>query len=218
MDLTTWENLRAKLNLGRIAKPALVGAVALAVMVAVLAGRTFIDTATATDFATAPAQEARVEASADSPGEAAQTIFVHVVGCVARPGLVEVERGARVADAVEAAGGFTEDARADSVNLAREVQDGEQVVVSSSEQADDPVGAAQLQSAPAGADAPAGRVNINAATSEQLQSLPGIGPALAERIVGDRTANGAFASVQDITRVSGIGEKKYAQIENLICV
>ena len=218
MDLTTWENWRAKLNLGRIAKPALAGAVALAVMVAVLAGRTFIDTATATDFATAPAQEVRVEARSDSSGEAAQTIFVHVVGCVARPGLVEVERGSRVADAVNAAGGFTEDARSDSVNLAREVQDGEQVVVSSSEQVDDPAGAVQPQGAPVGADISGDRVNINAATSEQLQALPGIGPALAERIVGDRAANGAFASVQDITRVSGIGEKKFAQIESLICV
>ncbi|HAM15098.1 MAG TPA: competence protein ComEA, partial [Eggerthellaceae bacterium] len=135
------------------------GIAVLVVLVAVIAGRTLIDTATASDFqivsqrsdieqasdasaspstSAADAAHGASGSSASGAGDAspsaAASIFVHVTGCVARPGLVELAEGSRVADAVQAAGGFSEDAQADSVNLARVVQDGEQVAVLSAAQ------------------------------------------------------------------------------------
>ena len=231
------------------------GIAVLVVLVAVIAGRTLIDTATASDFqivsqrsdieqasdasaspstSAADAAHGASGSSASGAGDAspsaAASIFVHVTGCVARPGLVELAEGSRVADAVQAAGGFSEDAQADSVNLARVVQDGEQVAVLSAAQveaggqaaqpeAQAAAGAAAGTGAAAGSAAQAGsKVNVNTATAEQLQELPGIGPSTAQKIVAERSSNGPFAAVADLTRVSGIGEKKLASIADLVCV
>jgi len=135
--------------------------------------------------------------AADSPID-----FVHVVGEVNRPGLYELKAGARVVDAVAAAGGFTAGADQSQLNLAQVVTDGEQIVVSK-------VGA--VAQAP-GASA-SGKVNINTADATALQTLDGIGPALAQRILDFRKSHGAFSSVNDLQSIGGIGDKKFAAIK-----
>lgn len=126
----------------------------------------------------------------------AAVIFVHVLGEVNRPGLYELRDGARVIDVIAAAGGFTDAADRSQQNLARLVGDGEQLVVVA-------VGALP----PPAAGNVAGLVNLNTADVATLETLPRIGPALAERIVAWREANGRFSSVEDLLAVSGIGER-----------
>lgn len=132
----------------------------------------------------------------------APTAFVHVVGQVHRPGLYELPAGDRVVDAVSAAGGFTHAADQAGVNLAEVVTDGEQIVVSK-------------KGASAGGDGATsgGKVNINTADVTGLETLDGIGPALAQRILDYRKAHGSFSSVNDLQNVSGIGDKKFAAIK-----
>ena len=129
---------------------------------------------------------------------------------------------ARVQQAVDAAGGFAEDAAVDAINLAREIKDGEQIIVPSLQQANGsevPAGAdTGLPAASAGGAFANGKVDINTATPDQLQQLNGVGPALAQRIVADRQANGPFKTVEELKRVSGIGDKKYASLADSICV
>lgn len=152
-----------------------------------------------------------------SQGEEARTgsAFVHVVGEVADPGVVELDVDARVRDAIDAAGGPTKSAVLAGVNLARLVVDGEQIVVPDAAGAElgapgapgaSPGGGA---SAPgSGSGAPDGAlVNLNAADATALETLPRVGPALAQRIIDWREANGSFASVDQLLDVSGIGEK-----------
>jgi len=170
---------------------------------------------------------AQSEATAAVPGPAATSsvFFVHVAGAVERPGLVELPVGSRVADAVEAAGGPTRRAATASVNLARPVVDGEQVVVLRRGQAagSGPPGAAE---APGGGAAPGvdleggatGPVDLNQATLDQLDALPGIGPVLAQRILDWRTANGRFSSVEELAEVSGIGEATLADLRPVVSV
>jgi competence protein ComEA len=124
-------------------------------------------------------------------------LVVDVAGAVASPGVMELPAGARVRDAIEAAGGFLDGAERSSVNLARPLVDGEQVYV------------------PVAGEDRAGPVNVNAADAAALETLPGIGPVLAERIVADRAANGPFVSIEDLDRVSGIGPSLVARLAGL---
>ena len=138
-----------------------------------------------------------------------------------RPGLYELLAGSRVGDAIEAAGGMTKKAARGAVNLAALVEDGQQVVVPK-KGGDSGGGAAPQSSGSAsvlGSSTDASsKVNINTASAAQLQQLPGIGELLSQRIVDYRQANGSFASVDDLAKVSGIGDTRLASIRNLICV
>lgn len=129
-------------------------------------------------------------------------LYVHVVGAVKAPGLYQLDIGARVSDAILAAGGFATKAAEQSVNLARIVSDGEQVVV-------------LLESEISG-ESNSGLISLNRATLEQLDSLPGVGPALAGRILEFRKANGSFSSIEQLQDVSGIGPKVFAEISPLL--
>ena len=141
-------------------------------------------------------------------------IFVHVLGAVARPGLFELHDGARVMDAIAAAGGLTDEADPAGVNLARVVSDGEQFYVP--RQGEVPPG---IPAAAAGAaNAPAAKVNLNTATVADLDSLPRIGPAMAQRIIDYRTTNGRFTSVDGLRDVAGIGDKTFEALKDLITV
>lgn len=142
------------------------------------------------------------------PGE----VVVHVGGQVNDPGLVELPEGSRVSDAVDAAGGLSEEADADvtdTLNLARRLVDGEQVLVG----VDPPPG----QAGPAGPDQEAA-IDLNTATAEQLEALPGIGPVLAESIVEYRESNGGFGSVEELLEVRGIGEKRFEDLQDRVVV
>ncbi len=140
-------------------------------------------------------------------------IVIHVAGLVARPGVVELPSGSRVVDAIEAAGGATPDADLTPINLARVLTDGEQVLVT----ADPPPAAPPAPSAGGPAtpttEAP---VNLNTATAAELEALPGIGPALAGRILDWREQNGRFTSIDELREVSGIGEQRFAQLEPMV--
>jgi len=126
-------------------------------------------------------------------------IYVHVAGEVNKPGLYSVEVGSRVEDAILLAGGMTSSAFEQSVNLARMVSDGEQIVVLDKSQVSSGEASAQF-------------ISLNNATSEQLESLPGVGPAMAARIIEHRESIGSFSDLSQLKDVSGIGDKLYAKI------
>ena len=155
---------------------------------------------------------------AGEPEEAAPELRVHVVGAVASPGVYGLAEGARVLDAVEAAGGFAAEADPAAINLAEPLSDGCKVTVPAvgeDDAGEEPAAVVE----PAGASASgAGTVNINTATAEELQALPGVGEATAAAIVEDRERNGPFSSPEDIMRVSGIGEKKFERMRDMVAV
>ncbi|CAM2857174.1 helix-hairpin-helix domain-containing protein [Actinomyces slackii] len=140
-------------------------------------------------------------------------VVVHVAGAVQAPGVVRLPHGSRVIEAIEAAGGASADADTDQLNLARILSDGEQVRVPRIGETlpEQPAGgdpAGPGATAGASAQQAGGRININTATASQLEELPGIGPALAKRIVEHREAHGPFGAVEDLTDVPGIGQAK----------
>ncbi|MCU1691923.1 MAG: DNA-binding protein [Frankiales bacterium] len=142
-------------------------------------------------------------------------MVVAVAGDVKRPGLVRLAAGSRVDDAVRAAGGLAPGAEVGLLNLARRLVDGEQVVVGGAA----PVAGAGTGAGAAAAGGAAGAlVDLNTATSADLDGLPGIGPVLAERIVDYRTAHGPFRSVDQLREVSGIGESKYQSLRDAVTV
>ena len=214
MGTFAWRDIREKLDFTRAGRPALIGMAALLVLVAVAVGFVLSSAATTSNFTVTPGEQEQSE-----PDDAiAPTVFVHVSGAVCNPGVYELPLGARVDDAVRAAGGFAESADADSCNLARIVDDGEHIAIPArldGEGDGDAPGDAGLND---GGASVTGLVNINTASEAQLESLPGIGPSTAGKIVAERTANGPFKSIDDLTRVAGIGEKKLAAIADLICV
>ena len=134
-----------------------------------------------------------------------QYLYVHIVGEVLTPGMYQLPLGARLVDAVFAAGGLTELADNSSVNLARELSDGEQVVVSSVNQQSETLGTSS-----------GGLISINRASDKELEELPGIGPALSARIIAWREANGGFKSIEDLLKVSGIGENLLSGIKDSV--
>ena len=146
---------------------------------------------------------------------------VHVAGAVARPGLVEVAVGDRVADAIAAAGGLLLDADPSALNLAREVVDGERLDVPRAGDTitggPDGAGAAGSGS-PGGAVRADGTLDLNRASATELEELPGVGPVLAGRILDWRDANGPFTEVGQLREVSGIGEKTFQSLAPLVAV
>jgi competence protein ComEA len=178
------------------------------VLVLVLAGVAVLVSALAPRGSTAtaapPSTRSRAVHTSDPSPADSPTAFVHVVGQVTHPGLYELPAGSRVVDAVAAAGGFTATADQVQLNLAQVIEDGQQIVVLAQ-------GAAPVTSAGlAGASA---TVDINTADATALETLDGIGPALAQRILDYRTAHGGFRTVGDLQNVPGIGPKKFAAIK-----
>lgn len=149
------------------------------------------------------------------------TLWVHVAGAVSAPGLYELPVGARVGDALAAAGGSLAEAVTDAVNLARPLADGEQVFVPRADEAGASDGAASA-TGPSGVgaslDSGGNAVDINRASASELEALPGVGPATAEKIVSEREANGPFESPEDLMRVPGIGEKKFEAMREMVVV
>jgi competence protein ComEA len=156
---------------------------------------------------------------ADESGAAVEVgtapLLVHVLGAVARPGLVELSAGARVVDAVAAAGGFTAEADPAGVNLARPVVDGEQLVVLAVGQAPPPATGGASGGSAAGGD---GLVHLNTADVAALDTLPRIGPALAQRIIDWREANGPFTSVDQLLEVAGIGDAVFSGLADRVAL
>ncbi len=163
------------------------------------------------------------QSDSDAALVAANAIVVDVCGAVVNPGVYELVEGDRVSDAIEAAGGLTADADVSTLNRASKVSDGMKITVPQQGQstssgdalADGSGGSSSSSQTSAQAS---GLVNINTATADELQTLSGVGPSTAQAIVEDREKNGLFASAEDLMRVSGIGEKKFAKIKDSVCV
>jgi len=164
-----------------------------------------------------PATPAAASGGGAAPPRAdAHHLLVHVLGAVARPGLFELTPGARVVDAVAAAGGLAPAADQSRINLARAVVDGEQLYVPAAGEAL-PVAASPPGAAP-DAGATATVVNLNTATVSDLDTLPRIGPELAQRILDWRTANGRFGAAEDLLEVPGIGDRTFEGLRERVTV
>ncbi len=137
-----------------------------------------------------------------------QQLTVHVAGAVKNPGVVRIEEGKRVVDAIEQAGGPLPEADLDALNLAQQIQDGQRINVPRQ-------GAAGAGGDGTG-DESGHKVNINLASAKELEELPGIGPTLAERIVDYRKKKGGFKKVDELKQVSGIGEKKFEELRDYV--
>lgn len=175
--------------------------------------------------------DTRAEAGAD-PGEAATVVvaggpederpgslLVHVAGAVRYPGVYELDAGSRVADAVERAGGPRARAALQSINLAAELLDGQQVVVPLREPPGGAVSGgldATPQASASGSSDAGGPISLSTATAAQLEELPGVGPVTAERIIAHRDEHGPFRAIDELAAVSGIGAARIEAIRDLV--
>lgn len=189
---------RRRLGIG-VVVVIVIGALAVTVGIGIVRG----STAPVDEVLLAPTPAATTAGDAE--------LYVHVSGAVNRPGLYVLPAGSRLVDAVAAAGGFAEDADRDAVNLARAVDDGEQVPVPR-------VGEAPAAGAAPPAPAAEALVDINTADATQLETLPRIGPALAGRIIAWREDNGGFTSIEDLLAVPGIGDTMLEALRDLVKV
>ncbi|MCW4384605.1 ComEA family DNA-binding protein [Salinibacterium sp. SYSU T00001] len=192
--LATPEKVRLRIGIGAAIVLVLVG-LAVAVLVTALGPR---------------GEELTIEPDAAASAAPTATIYVHVHGAVAAPGLFELPQGSRVVDAIAAAGGFTAEADRAAVNLARFVEDGEQLGV--------PVAGAAGEATGTPGVAADGRVNLNTADAAALETLPRVGPAMSARIIEWREANGRFTAIEDLLAVTGIGEKTLEGLRELVTV
>ena len=188
----------------------------LLLVVALLVGARFVVRAGTPAGAAAPpivgsAGATSTDSPAGAPVAATTRLVVYVVGAVRRPGLYRLPQGSRVADAVARAGGVTRKADPAALNLAAPIADGEQVLVP----ARLPVAVAASQGA-AVPGVPRGPIQLSSATAEQLDSLPGIGPATAQKILDYRAEHGAFRSVEELDEVPGIGPARVEQLRGLV--
>ena len=171
--------------------------------------------ATTLDAATQPA-------AASSSGMAQEAgLTVYVTGAVNQPGVVTVASGGRVADAVNACGGLSPEADGDAINMAQAVKDGQQIRVpmkGAEKAAKDGTASKSAGGANGAAAADDGVVNINTADEKALDTLPGVGPATAQKIIEYRETEGAFQSPEDIMKVRGIGKAKYEKMKDKITI
>ena len=161
----------------------------------------------------APLAFGESSAPAGSPKAPAAELIVDVVGKVRKPGIVTVPKGSRVYQAIEAAGGLKGRVDTASLNMARVLTDGEQILVGL-----EPVGAPAGSAADSSGSPAGGKVNLNTATAEQLDTLPGVGPVTAQAILDWREENGRFGSVEDLLDVKGIGDATLAELRDHVSV
>lgn len=140
-----------------------------------------------------------------------EKIKIHILGEVNYNGILELESGSRISDAIEKAGGLTSFADVSKVNLAYVLEDGEKLYIPSiNDEQDVEYLLSEISSG--------GKVNINTAKLEELQNIPGVGPSIAQAILDYRNENGKFRNIEDIKNVSGVGESKYKKMEEYIKV
>lgn len=186
-------------------------------------GVTFERDATSVERADTGSEDASDDGDPSSDSKrasAASEVYVDVGGAVVTPGVYRLREGARVAQAIDAAGGLTPEADVAGLNRASRVVDGQKIYVphvGEQQTVSDVVGSGPGE-ASASASVVSNLVNINTANAAELQTLSGVGPSMAQSIIDERTQNGPFTSIEDLMRVSGIGEKKFAKIKDCICI
>ena len=210
-------SVRRAINRLMPSAPAKIGAVALVVLVVAGVGWAAFSSMRAPAFEVHADEAVAPSSSEPEAVEVKAQVYVYVTGAVTNPGVYSLDEGLRVCDAVEAAGGLAEDADASTVNLARVLSDGEHIDLPTKAEVE-----AALAQGPAGgasgAAAATSLVNINTADASALETLSGVGSATAQAIISDREQNGPFSSIEDLMRVDGIGEKKFAKLKDSICV
>jgi len=154
-------------------------------------------------------------------------IVVYIIGEIVNPGIVELDENSRISDAINKAGGLTHNADISNLNLAYVVEDGMKITIpSKNEQENENITEEELISTDSGIDVEKNKenttkselININKANQTELENLPGIGPSIALKIVNYRKEKGKFSKIEEIKNVGGIGDSKYENIKNLICV
>mgnify|MGYP002578921745 CR=1 FL=1 len=206
-------SVRRAINRLMPSAPAKIGVVALVVLVVAGVGWAAFSSMRAPAFEVHADEAAAPSSSEPEAVEVKAQVYVYVTGAVANPGVYSLDEGLRVCDAVEAAGGLTEDADASTVNLARVLSDGEHIALPTKAEVE-----TALAQGSAGGAAASSLVNINTADASALETLSGVGSATAQAIISDREQNGPFSTIEDLMRVDGIGEKKFAKLKDSICV
>lgn len=145
-------------------------------------------------------------------------IYVHVCGCVKKPGVYQLHFGARTQEAIDAAGGFSEKANQTAWNLAEVLQDGMQVYIPSKDETKEALNEEQSLGKDLSASQKEDTVNINTASKEELMTLPGIGESRADAVIACREEKGSFTSIEEIKDVAGIGDGIFNRIKDLITV
>lgn len=161
--------------------------------------------------------------------EEIEKIAIHITGEVNKTGIIYLEKGARIADAIDEAGGATKNANLDQVNLAYVLEDGQKIYIPNKkekleareyiiENSGNNVLVENGKSSTNSSKGVGGKVNINSANQTELETLPGIGPSLAQRIIEYREVNGEFERIEDLQNIKGIGDSKYSNIKEKICI
>jgi len=211
-----WFWYRAGVHGGALADPSAAAGAATATTTATGGTGSAVPTPAASAASGAVAAGAGGEPAA--PATTAPGLVVHVAGGVVRPGVYHLPAGSRVDDAITAAGGPVPGVDIDAVNRAAPLTDGQRVRVPLPGEPAPPPDDVPVPTTTPGAPPPAAPVNLNTATVEQLETLPGVGPAIAAAIVEQRTRVGGFKTVRDLLDVRGIGESRLAQLEPLVTV
>lgn len=160
----------------------------------------------------------RVSEPGQTPSTPRQGLMVHVLGAVNAPGVIELPAGARVQAAIQSAGGLRADADAGQLNLAAQVVDGMQIVIGTKTEPQGEIRTSAGSSSGASGGIPAGKVSLNTASEEELQTLPGVGPATAKAILAWRSKHGRFTRVEELQEIDGIGPKTLAKLAGLVQV
>lgn len=158
------------------------------------------------------------EVIANSNNEEKATIKVHIDGQIKNRGVVELEEGSRLVDAVEKSGGLTEEADTSNINLAYVLQDGEKVYIYSKQEIEELKINGNLNEEISSMNKKDTKININTATQTELEEITGIGPSLAQRIIEYRESNGKFKNIEELKNVSGIGDKKFESMKSEITI
>lgn len=149
-------------------------------------------------------------------------IVIHITGEVEEEGVIELEKGARISDAIEEAGGTTEEADLSNVNLAYSLSDGQKVKIPNINEKDEEIIVVEEKAGDyiiiEGNKSKEEKININKAAQTEIETLPGIGPSTALKIITYRNEHGKFKNIEDIKNVSGIGDSKFENIKEYICV
>ena len=193
---------------------------AAAVLVACAVGFAFLRAGASppVDFVSSAPDTPAVAASEEASDSPSAVVVVHVAGAVVSPGVYELRAGARVDDAIRAAGGALGSGALQALNLARILADGEQVYLPTTDEVAEGKTGPGVTISGGGGSSAGGLIDLNTATVAELDALPGIGPSTAQKIVDDRTANGPFGTVDDLVRVSGIGTAKVGSLRDLVTV
>lgn len=225
------DSLQTRLHASSVPRPVLIGVAVLCIVVVILIGSSLvkslglfssasleINPKTSTNSESAASGEENKQDSAESDKNSQSEIMIHVAGAVNKPGVYTLPENSRVQDAIDLAGGFATNAQQALLNCARMVSDGEQIVVPSIEETAVQKATDGSAATPAPGTSASQKVNINTATLEELDSLPGIGESTAQKILDDRSTHGSFKTIEDLKRVSGIGDKKFENLVEYICV